>query len=306
MYGFALLSQILNIPSECSPVLRSCLPFLDDTGVISATLISIDESLDHRMLTSLDKSIITSATALFALLVTPFSSHLADRLGRKRVILYADLLFITGALLQALSSSMLAMVLGRSIVGAAIGAASFIVPMYISELAPAAHRGRLVTMNSVFITGGQVVAYVLGWVFSEFGRRETGWRWMVGLGATPALLQIVLLLFMPDTPRWLVRVGRIDEAREVVRRIAGSAAGAASAADVVIKDIEIEVREEEQAQRARRRGPQAKGPLLDGWDELLSVRRNRRALAIACMLQGLQQLCGFVGIPRFYHFPISC
>lgn len=268
----------------------------DDTGVISATLISIDTSLDHRLLTSLDKSIITSATALFALLITPFSSHLADRLGRKRVILYADLLFVAGSLLQCLSSSVVVMVLGRSVVGAAIGAASFVVPMYISELAPAAYRGRLVTMNSVFITGGQVVAYVVGWVFAEFARRDTGWRWMVGLGALPALLQTVLILFMPDTPRWLVRVGRVDEARDVVRRVAGSAAGAAVAADVVIKDIEIEVREEEQAQRARRRGPQAKSSLIDGWDELLTVRRNRRALVIACMLQGLQQLCGFVGI----------
>lgn len=278
--------------------------YTDDTGVISATLISIDLSLDHRILTSFDKSIITSATALFALLVSPFSSHLADRLGRKRVILCADLLFIAGALLQALSSSVLAMVLGRAIVGAAIGAASFVVPLYLSELAPAAHRGRLVTMNSVLVTGGQVVAYLVGWAFAEFGRRETGWRWMVGLGATPALLQTGLLLFMPDTPRWLVRAGRVDEARDVIRRVAGrgggGAAAAAAEADVILKDIEIEVREEEQAQRARRRGSQGKGFWLEGWDELLTVRRNRRALAIACMLQGLQQLCGFVGSPLYF------
>lgn len=270
----------------------------DDTGVVSATLISIDQSLDHRVLTSLDKSIITSATALSALLVSPFSSHLADRLGRKRIILYADLLFVAGAVLQALSSSVLVMVLGRAIVGAAIGAASFVVPLYISELAPAAHRGRLVTMNSVFVTGGQVVAYVVGWAFAEFGRRETGWRWMVGLGAAPALLQTVLILVMPETPRWLVRAGRVDEAWHVIRRVAGSAAGAAAGADVVLRAIAIEVREEEEAHKARLRGPQqGTGPWLDGWDELLTVRRNRRALAIACMLQGLQQLCGFVGTP---------
>lgn len=188
------------------------------------------------------------------------------------------------------------MVLGRAVVGAAIGAASFVVPMYISELAPAAHRGRLVTMNSVFVTGGQVVAYILGWVFAEFGSRGTGWRWMVGLGALPAVLQGGLIVFMPDTPRWLVRAGRVDEARDVVRRVAGGAAGAAAQADVVLRDIEAEVREEEQATKARRRGPSAKGAWRDGWDELLTVRRNRRALAIACMLQGLQQLCGFVSL----------
>lgn len=268
----------------------------DDTGVISATLISIDRSLDNHLLTSLDKSIITSATALSALLISPFSSHLADRLGRKRVILYADLLFTAGALLQAVSTSVAAMVLGRAVVGAAIGAASFVVPMYISELAPAVHRGRLVTMNSVFVTGGQVVAYVVGWGFAEFGSRETGWRWMVGLGAAPAVLQCVLIVLMPETPRWLVRAGRVDEARDVIRRVAGGSPGAAAATHVVLRDIEAEVREEEQATKMRRRGSSSKGAWRDGWDELLRVRRNRRALAIACMLQGLQQLCGFVSL----------
>lgn len=196
------------------------------------------------------------------------------------------------------------MVAGRSIVGAAVGAASFVTPMYIAELAPAAHRGRLVTMNSIFVTLGQVVAYLVGWAFAEYGSRPTGWRWMVGLGAAPAALQTVLVLFMPETPRWLLRAGRADEARTVIRRVSGGGGGggagsgragaAAAAADVVLKGIEAEVREEELAQAARRRAPRGRLSWLDGWDELLAVRRNRRALAIACLLQGLQQLCGFV------------
>ncbi|KUI57745.1 Myo-inositol transporter 2 [Cytospora mali] len=270
-----------------------------DTGVISATLVSIDSSLSNRPLTSFDKSIITSSTALFALLVSPFSSLLADRLGRKRIILVADLLFILGAALQAASSTVSAMVVGRSIIGAAVGAASFVVPLYIAELAPAAHRGRLVTMNVLFVTFGQVVAYMVGWAFAEYGSKETGWRWMVGLGALPAAVQNVLVLGMPETPRWLVKAGRVDEARGVIRRVAGSAAGAVAAADVVLKDIEIEVRAEEHAQKARLRSVQGRGAFLDGWDELFAVRRNRRALAIACLLQGLQQLCGFNSLMYF-------
>ncbi|KAK7748003.1 hypothetical protein SLS53_001255 [Cytospora paraplurivora] len=270
-----------------------------DTGVISATLVSIDNSLSNRPLTSLDKSIITSSTALFALLVSPFSSLLADRLGRKRVILVADLLFILGAALQAASSTVPAMVAGRGVVGAAVGAASFVVPLYIAELAPAAHRGRLVTMNVLFVTFGQVVAYLVGFAFAEFGTKETGWRWMVGLGAAPAAVQILLMVGMPETPRWLVRAGRLGEAGSVVRRVAGSAAGAVAAADVVLKDIEVEVRAEEHAQKARLRVAQSRGSFLDGWDELFAVRRNRRALAIACLLQGLQQLCGFNSLMYF-------
>lgn len=266
--------------------------------MISATLVSIDTSLSNRALTSLDKSVITSATALFALLVSPASSVLADRLGRRRVILLADILFVLGSALQAASRSVPAMVAGRAVVGAAVGAASFVVPLYLAELSPAAFRGRVVTMNIFFVTLGQVVAYIVGWGFAEFGSQGSGWRWMVGLGAAPAALQLALVAGMPETPRWLVKAGRVDEARAVVRRVAGSGAGAAAEADVVLKDIEAEVRDEEQAQKARRRSP-ALGPRpqwLDGWDELLAVRRNRRALAIACLLQGLQQLCGFVSL----------
>lgn len=274
--------------------------------MISATLVSVDNSLSNRQLTSLDKSVITSATALFALLVSPVSSVLADRLGRRRVIILADVLFVLGSALQAVSSSVGAMVAGRAVVGAAVGAASFVVPLYLAELSPAAFRGRVVTMNIFFVTLGQVVAYIVGWAFAEFGAPGTGWRWMVGLGAAPAALQLLLVAGMPETPRWLVKAGRVAEARAVVRRVAGGAPGAAAEADVVLKDIEAEVRDEEQAQKARRRAPTV-GPRaqwLDGWDELLAVRRNRRALAIACLLQGLQQLCGFVSLLRVCR--VSC
>lgn len=120
--------------------------------MISATLVSIDTSLSNRQLTSLDKSVITSATALFALLVSPLSSVLADRLGRRRVILVADVLFVLGSALQAGCSSVSAMVAGRAVVGAAVGAASFVVPLYLAEMSPAAFRGKVVTTNILFVT----------------------------------------------------------------------------------------------------------------------------------------------------------
>jgi SP family myo-inositol transporter-like MFS transporter 13 len=265
-----------------------------DTGVISATLVSIDSSLSNRPLTSLDKSIITSSTALFALLISPFSSHIADVFGRKRVILLADGLFIAGAVLQACSATVWVMVAGRAIVGAAVGAASFVVPLYIAELAPAAYRGRLVTVNILFITLGQVIAYIVGWIFAEYGSRGTGWRWMVGLGALPAAVQSVLIVFMPETPRWLVKAGYRDQARKVIRSVAGGDADAVKEVEGTLKSIEIEVREEEETRRLSGRR-QAGGILgfVGPLEELFIVKRNRRALAIACLLQGLQQLCGF-------------
>ncbi|KJK89292.1 hypothetical protein H633G_06848 [Metarhizium anisopliae BRIP 53284] len=189
-----------------------------DTGVISATLVSIGTSLSNRELTSMDKSVITSSTSLFALLISPFSSVLADRLGRKRVVLYADILFILGAVLQAICSTVPVMIAGRCIIGAGIGAASFVVPLYIAELAPASHRGRLVTATVLFITLGQMVAYVVGWAFSAYGSKETGWRWMVGLGALPAGFQAAIVVFMPETPRWLVKAGKPAQAKTIIQR----------------------------------------------------------------------------------------
>ncbi len=277
----------------------ACLPIphvLDDTGVISATLVSIGTSLSGRELTSLDKSIITSSTSLFALAASPASSILADRVGRKPVILVADVLFISGALVQALASSVPYMVLGRSIVGLAVGAASFVTPLYLAELAPAAHRGTVVTMNVLSVTLGQVVAYIIGWIFAEHGNPATGWRLMVGLGAAPAILQCLLLFFMPETPRWLVKAKRSDEARAIIQKTCGSDPTAMPMVDSILKDIEIEVREEEDSAGLSHGDGKASGSWRVGWHELLFVPKNRRALTIACLLQGLQQLCGFVGI----------
>ncbi|KAK2024625.1 general substrate transporter [Colletotrichum zoysiae] len=267
-----------------------------DTGVISATLVKIDNSLSERVLTTFDKSIITSSTALFALLVSPFSSIVADALGRKRVILVADILFIVGALMQAWAGTVTSMVIGRSIVGAAVGAASFVIPLYIAELAPASHRGRLVTMNVLFITVGQVVAYIIGWAFAEYGDKSTGWRWMVGLGALPAALQCSILVLMPESPRWLVMVGQSLKAKKVVEKVLGNTVSGMRNAEAVIKEIEIEIREEREVMR--REGT----PRMEwwgGWQELFAVERNKRALVITCLLQGLQQLCGFNSLMYF-------
>ncbi|TGO87722.1 hypothetical protein BPOR_0208g00100 [Botrytis porri] len=276
-----------------------------DTGVISSTLISLHTSLG-RPLTTIDKSLITSCTSLFALIISPLSGVLASSLGRKRVVLLADLAFVLGALIQAFTTTVWGMILGRSIVGLAVGAGSFVAPLYISELAPTMWRGRLVVLNVLFITLGQVVAYIVGWAFVEWGSLETGWRWMVGLGAVLAAVQILVMLFMPETPRWLVQVGRVDEGRIVLSRVFGKEIEMQKVVDEVLKGIEREVREEDEAKRLREMARKSKGSedswvsdAKDSWEELIGVGGNRRALTIACLLQGLQQLCGFNSLMYF-------
>lgn len=288
----------------CIPITTPPSPTdISSTGVISSTLVSISTDLSNRPLTTLDKSLITSATSFFALLASPLTGVLADTYGRKTVILAADILFIIGALWQALTTTVPGMIAGRSVVGAAVGSASFVVPLYISELSPSPFRGRMVTVSSLFITGGQVVAYVIGWVFSQ---RAGGWRWIVGLGAIPAAMQFCMLFAMPETPRFLVRVGRREKARRVLKQVYGNAPGIEGLVMQVLRRVEREILEEEDiSQSSGNPSSSSSNTEKTGWKEkltrindtfthLTSVGGNRRALVIACMLQAFQQLCGFV------------
>lgn len=156
-------------------------------------------------------------------------------------------------------------------------------------------------MTTLLITGGQVVAYVVGYLLSS---RARGWRWMVGIGALPAGLQFLTLAFLPETPRWLVKANRQEEAKRVLIKAYGGGHRVHHMVDNVLQGIEREVLEEEGATRKRRTHTTSSldSPSLPPWflrvqdtlAELFSVGGNRRALSIACMLQGFQQLCGFV------------
>lgn len=193
--------------------------------------------------------------------------------------------------------------------GLAVGAGSFVAPLYIAELAPAKFRGRLITLNVLFVTMGQVVAYVVGWAFTQWGQDGKGWRWMVGLGAVPAAVQCLVMLVMPETPRWLVMVDRKSEARGTLSKVYGGGMDVQGMVDHVLKGIEVEVREEEEAKRGRMRAQTKKEQSAwlagskDIWGELFKIPGNRRALTIACLLQGLQQLCGFVRSCHFSYNP---
>lgn len=235
---------------------------------------------------------------------------LADQVGRKTVILGADVLFVVGAVWQAWATTVGGMIAGRSVVGVAVGSASFVVPLYISELAPSPFRGRMVVVSSLFITGGQVVAYIVGWLFST---RLHGWRWMVGLGALPAAIQFGMLFFLPETPRYLVKAGKLQQARRVLTQVYGAGDGHDKLVASVLRRVEQEIMEEEDAVGLRGTPGTAKSGwkanidrIQDNFSQLVVVGGNRRALIIACMLQGFQQLCGFVSlhpISSASHFP---
>lgn len=180
-----------------------------DTGVISGALIFIKEDLG---LTPFMEGLVVSGVLIGALAGAAFGGTLADRIGRKKLIIWLGALFSIGAIGTGLSRNVESLVLFRIVLGVAVGGASAIVPLYLSEMAPAAIRGRVASLNTLMNALGILMAYVINYVFSSSGR----WDWMLLLAIVPSLLLMVGMLFMPESPRWLLQNEREEEARRVL------------------------------------------------------------------------------------------
>src|SRR3954471_2416845 len=109
-------------------------------------------------------------------------------------------LFIAGAVIQGAAYTVAQMAVGRLVVGFGVGCGAMVLPLYVAEIAPAKARGKLIGLNNMSITGGQVVSYAIGAAFASV---PNGWRYMVGLGAVPAIVLGVLMPFCPESPRHL-------------------------------------------------------------------------------------------------------
>ena len=144
--------------------------------------------------------------------------------GRKPVLISAAFIFTIGAIIMGLASGFNVLLLGRCVVGLAVGLASSTVPLYLAELAPPRLRGFLVSVNNSCIVIGQVSAAIVDGLFS--GNRETGWRWMLGLGGVPSVIQLIGLLFLPESPRWLLSRGEEGRARKVLMLLRATAEAA--------------------------------------------------------------------------------
>ncbi|KAK9681428.1 hypothetical protein RND81_10G001400 [Saponaria officinalis] len=187
-----------------------------DRGVISGALLYIKEDFQEvNKKTWLQETIVAMAIA-GAIVGAGTGGYLNDRIGRKPTMIIADVLFFIGAIVMALSPAPWMIIIGRVIVGLGVGMASMTAPLYISETSPARIRGALVSTNGLLITGGQFLSYLINLGFTKV----TGtWRWMLGVAAVPALVQCILMLTLPESPRWLYRQERLSEAEEILGRI---------------------------------------------------------------------------------------
>ncbi|PWV69904.1 sugar porter family MFS transporter [Nocardia neocaledoniensis] len=182
-----------------------------DTGVISGVLVFLTPDFG---LSQTQVGVITSSLLVGAAIGSITGGWMADRWGRRATLLFAGVLFFVAGLAQALSPGPTAMIITRLFLGVAVGTASLVVPMYVSEIAPATYRGRLVSMNSLAIAGGQLLAYVINAALAPTGN----WRLMLAMAVIPAVALVAGMYFMPDSPRWYLEKGREDDARKVLRR----------------------------------------------------------------------------------------
>ncbi len=184
-----------------------------DTGIISGALLFIQKDF---VLTTEMKEFIVSSVLLGAMIGTLCSGNLTDKYGRRKLMVVVSVLFIIGTMIATFAMQVSAILFGRLIIGLAIGIGSYIAPLYIAEVSPFSLRGGLVTLNQLAITTGILCSYIIDYSFTSF---HGTWRWMFGMGLVPALMLLVGMIFLPESPRWLVGKNRIDEATRVLRNL---------------------------------------------------------------------------------------
>eukprot|EP01127_Copromyxa_protea_P015044 TRINITY_DN427_c0_g1_i11.p1 TRINITY_DN427_c0_g1~~TRINITY_DN427_c0_g1_i11.p1 ORF type:complete len:539 (+),score=107.40 TRINITY_DN427_c0_g1_i11:49-1665(+) len=223
-----------------------------DIGVITGALVFLDTTFH---LSEVEKEAIVSLAFLGAIFGPMIAGPLASAMGRKKLLMLGSLLFMAGACLMAFSpDSMFVIMIGRVVVGLAMGITSLIVPLYIAELSPAEERGMLVSMNEVLIVVGILLSFLinalLSWEFygweelplgnetntnttfmnmtlgvngtnvttSSWNSKGGAWRWSFGISAIPAFIQFCGIFFLPESPRWLISKGRKEEGLDVLQK----------------------------------------------------------------------------------------
>ncbi len=184
-----------------------------DTGVISGALLYINESWN---LSDYLQGILVSSVLIGAVIGAATNGILADMFGRKKIIIATAVIFIVGSILCGLAPNVYVLILSRILVGLAVGIVNFVVPLYLSEVSPKQLRGTLVSLYQWAITAGILFSYVIN---AAFAQAVYSWRWMLFAGVFPGLVLLIGMMFLSDTPRWLVSKNRDDEAKEVFKKI---------------------------------------------------------------------------------------
>jgi MFS transporter, SP family, major inositol transporter len=242
-----------------------------DTGVINGALPYMTDDLG---LTPTTEGIVTSSLLLGAAFGAFLGGRISDRRGRRTMILWLAVLFAIGTLICTFAPGVAIMVIGRVVLGLAVGGASVTVIAYLSEVSPAERRGRLVTQNELMIVSGQLLAFVCNAVLGGLWGESGGvWRWMLVIATLPAVALWFGMLVMPESPRWLASKGRYSEALDVLRQVRD-----ARRAESELAEVRALAEEDRAAQTA-------------GWRDL-AVPWIRRIVLIGLAIAVMQQITG--------------
>src|SRR5947209_12420123 len=247
-----------------------------DTGVISGALLFIPNSFK---LTPFVQGAVVAGLLLGAMIGAAFAGRLSDQLGRRRLIIAAAVVFTGGALLAAFAPTIEVLIAARVIIGLAVGSAALAVPIYLSEIAPTEIRGRIASLNQLMIVCGILAAFIVNAILASSG----DWRLMLGLAAVPSMILLVGMVFMPETPRYLVHAGEEKTAHAVLEQLPG---------DERPEERIEEIREVEQEEEGH-----------TGLAALWQAKWVRPALLVATGLAVFQQLVGINTI--IYYAPTT-
>lgn len=242
-----------------------------DIGVISGALSFITKEFQASVTA---QEWIVSSMMFGAAIGALCAGRLSYSIGRKYSLVLSGVLFIAGSLICVLAHSVSALIVARGILGVAIGIASFVAPLYISELADEQHRGSMISVYQLMITIGIVLAFVSDALFSYYG----AWRWMLGIVAVPGAIFLIGSIFLPESPRWLILRGRSQEALKTLTAIRPSA-----------REAQVELDEIENRPSLPQRGL-----------SLFMQNANfRRSVSLGVGLQIVQQLTG-INVIMYY------
>ncbi|KAM3728500.1 Proton myo-inositol cotransporter hmit-1.3 [Dirofilaria immitis] len=252
-----------------------------DTGIVSGVMLYLPHNKYMNGLSTVWKEIIISITSGMAGIAALVAGKSSDKFGRRKVIITATMFFIAGAIICGAAFGRWTLLIGRIFLGIAIGFASMVVPVYISEAAPSRVRGKLVTIYQFMVAFGFTVANAVAAWFAHYDPVNIGWRLMLTFAAVPALVQLIGFLFLPETPRYLINHGRGKEAQEVLRRLYGNDK------DWIAYEMGEVMREMQREAMFRQ----------ENGDEfvlhrILRTTHVRKALILGCALQMYQQLAG--------------
>ena len=235
-----------------------------DIGVISGALPFIASHFD---LTSRLQEWVVSAMMLGAALGAVSTDWISFKLGRKTSLTTGAALFILGSLGSALAQNVIILIISRVLLGFAVGIASYVAPLYLSEMAAKEDRGKLISMYQMMVTIGILIAFLSDTAFSYTGN----WRMMLGVISIPALLLMISVFGLPDSPRWLASKGMFVKAKEVLCLL--------STTD---EEADSELTEINESLRVKQ----------EGWGLFIANKNVRRAVYLGMLLQAMQQFTG--------------